>query len=247
MKIVSLKICPFVQRVTALLEAKQVPYDIEYIDLSQKPAWFLKASPNGQVPILITDDDQVLFESDAIVEYLDETTGDPISADDPVKKAQDRAWSYLASKHYLMQCSAQRSPDEHRLEEGRATLGTAFAKMEERMEARIEARLGAGPYFHGDSLGMVDIAWLPLLHRAAIIERHTGFDFLGAFPKVKQWQAAVLATGITEKSVAEDFESRFTAFYLADATYLGQLAKKQAGTACCGPTECREEDLACCA
>ncbi len=247
MKIVSFKICPFVQRVTALLEAKHVPYDIEYIDLSQKPAWFLKASPNGQVPILITDDDQVLFESDAIVEYLDETTGDPISADDPVKKAQDRAWSYLASKHYLMQCSAQRSPDEHRLEEGRATLGTAFAKMEERMEASIEARLGVGPYFHGDSLGMVDIAWLPLLHRAAIIERHTGFDFLGAFPKVKQWQAAVLATGITEKSVAEDFESRFTAFYLADATYLGQLAKKQAGTACCGPTECREEDLACCA
>ena len=247
MKIVSFKTCPFVQRVTALLEAKHVPYDIEYIDLSQKPAWFLKASPNGQVPILITDDDQVLFESDAIVEYLDETTGDPISADDPVKKAQDRAWSYLASKHYLMQCSAQRSPDEHRLEEGRATLGTAFAKMEERMEARIEARLGAGPYFHRETLGMVDIAWLPLLHRAAIIERHTGFDFLGAFPKVKQWQAAVLATGITEKSVAEDFESRFTAFYLADATYLGQLAKKQAGTACCGPTECREEDLACCA
>ncbi len=237
MKIVSFKTCPFVQRVTALLEAKHVPYDIEYIDLSQKPAWFLEASPNGQVPILITDDDQVLFESDAIVEYLDETTGDP------VKKAQDRAWSYLASKHYLMQCSAQRSPDEQRLEEGRATLGTAFSKM----EARIEARLGAGPYFHGDSLGMVDIAWLPLLHRAAIIKRYTDFDFLGAFPKVKRWQEAVLATGIAEKSVAEDFESRFTAFYLADTTYLGQLAKKQAGTACCGPTECREEDLACCA
>ena len=241
MKIVSFKTCPFVQRVTALLEAKHVPYDIEYIDLSKKPAWFLEASPNGQVPILITDDDQVLFESDAIVEYLDETTGDPISAADPVKKAQDRAWSYLASKHYLMQCSVQRSPDEQRLEEGRATLGTAFAKM----EARIEARLGEGPYLDGDSLGMVDIAWLPLLHRAAIIERYTDFDFLGAFPKVKRWQEAVLATGIAEKSVAEDFESRFTAFYLADTTYLGQLAKKQSGTACCGPTECREEDLAC--
>ena len=239
MKIVSFKICPFVQRVTALLEAKHVPYDIEYIDLSKKPAWFLEASPNGQVPILITEDDQVLFESDAIVEYLDETTGDPIAANDPVKKAQDRAWSYLASKHYLAQCSAQRSTDEQTLEEGRAMLGTAFAK--------IETWLGEGPYCNGDSLGMVDIAWLPLLHRAAIIERYTGFDFLEAFPKVKRWQEAVLATGIAEKSVAEDFESRFTAFYLADTTYLGQLAKKQSGTACCGPTECREEDLACCA
>ena len=243
MKIVSFKICPFVQRVTALLEAKRVPYDIEYIDLSKKPAWFLNASPNGQVPILITDKGQVLFESDAIIEYLDETTGDPIAANDPVKKAQDRAWSYLAAKHYLAQCSAQRSTDEKRLEEGRATLGAAFAKM----EARLEARLGEGPSLGGDRLGMVDIAWLPLLHRAAIIERYTGFDFLEAFPKVKQWQEAVLATGIAEKSVAEDFESRFTAFYLADTTYLGQLAKQKSGTACCGPTECREEDLACCA
>ena len=239
MKIISFKTCPFVQRVTALLEAKHVPYEVEYIDLSRKPAWFLEASPNGQVPILITDDAQVLFESDAIAEYLDETTGTPISAHDPVKKAQDRAWSYLASKHYLPQCSAQRSTDERTLEEGRATLGTAFAKM--------EARLGEGPYFHGDTLGMVDIAWLPVLHRAAIIERYTGFDFLEAFPKVKQWQEAMLATGLAEKSVAEDFESRFTAFYLADTTYLGRLAQKQAGTACCGPTECREEDLACCA
>ena len=239
MKIVSFKTCPFVQRVTALLEAKHVPYDIEYIDLSKKPPWFLEVSPNGQVPILITDDDQVLFESDAIVEYLDETTGTPISAHDPIKKAQDRAWSYLASKHYLMQCSVQRSTDKPTLEEGRARLGTAFTK--------IESRLGEGPYLDGDTLGMVDIAWLPLLHRAAIIERYTDFDFLEAFPKVKQWQESVLATGIAEKSVAEDFESRFTAFYLADTTYLGQLAKKQSGTACCGPTECREEDLACCA
>ena len=77
MKIVSFKICPFVQRVTALLERKGVAYDVEYIDLSNKPQWFLNASPNGQVPILIADNGQVLFESDAIVEYIDEVVGDP--------------------------------------------------------------------------------------------------------------------------------------------------------------------------
>ena len=55
MKIISFKICPFVQRVTALLEAKDIPYDIEFISLSDKPQWFLDISPNGQVPVLITD------------------------------------------------------------------------------------------------------------------------------------------------------------------------------------------------
>ena len=55
MKIVSFKICPFVQRVTALLEAKGAGYDVEHIDISNKPRWFLNISPNGQVPVLMTD------------------------------------------------------------------------------------------------------------------------------------------------------------------------------------------------
>ena len=70
MKIVSFKICPFVQRVTALLEAKGLDYDLEFISLSNKPQWFLDISPNAQVPLLITDEGEALFESDAIVEQL---------------------------------------------------------------------------------------------------------------------------------------------------------------------------------
>ena len=102
MKIVSFKICPFVQRVTALLEAKGVNYDIEFISLSDKPQWFLDISPNGQVPVLITDGGKALFESDAIVEYIEETYP-PLQADISLEdKASNRAWSYLASKNYLV-------------------------------------------------------------------------------------------------------------------------------------------------
>ncbi|MEM6985196.1 MAG: glutathione S-transferase N-terminal domain-containing protein, partial [Pseudomonadota bacterium] len=48
-KIVSFTICPFVQRVTATLEAKGLPYEVEYISLSEPPAWFVELSPTGQV------------------------------------------------------------------------------------------------------------------------------------------------------------------------------------------------------
>ncbi len=239
MKIVSFKICPFVQRVTALLEAKGAGYDVEYIDLGNKPRWFLDASPNGQVPVLMTDDRQVLFESDAIVEYLDEVVAPPISSNDPVKKAQDRAWSSLASKHYLVQCSAQRSPDAQTLEERAAHLSTAFEK--------IEARFGEGRYANGDTMGMIDVAWLPLLHRASIIERQSGYDFLHDFSRVKRWQRNLLATGIAEQSVSEDFEERFNAFYLAESTYLGRLTKEKNGARCIGVPECTAEDMARCA
>lgn len=239
MKVVSFKVCPFVQRVTALLEQKNVSYDIEYIDLSRKPQWFLDVSPHGQVPILILDDGRVLFESDAIVEYIDEAIEPPVSSADLVQKAQDRGWSYLASKNYLVQCSAQRSADSSILARRSADLAKAFEK--------IEKQLGDGPYFRGDVIGMVDIAWTTLLHRASIIERYSGFDFIDGFPKTRQWQTALLATGLAEKSVSEDFEERFAAFYLSEASYLGQLTKERCGSSCSGSAECCLEDMACCA
>lgn len=239
MKIVSFKVCPFVQRVTALLELKSIPYDIEYIDLSDKPQWFLEASPHGQVPILILDDGRVLFESEAITEYVDEAFWVPVSSPDLVQKARDRAWSYLASRNYLAQCSAQRSPDKDTLTERRAELSEVFEKVEE--------ELGEGPFFRGSSIGWVDIAWLTVLHRAAIIQRYTGVDFLEGFAKMKLWQEALLATGLAKKSVSGDFEKLFTAFYLSQASYLGHLARERCGEAFVGSPECCVEDMACCA
>lgn len=238
MKIVSFKICPFVQRVTALLEAKCKSYDIEYINLNNKPEWFLGISPNAQVPILITDNNEVLFESDAIVEYIEEVVPDPLYDVSPTTKAQERAWSYLASKHYLVQCSAQRSGSKEILIERSEKLRKAFGKLEQ--------RLTGSKFFNGDTIGMVDIAWLPLLHRATIIEFNSGYDFIGPFKKVKGLQENILSSGLCEKSVSTDFEERFGAFYLSEQTYLGQCMQAKKGKPCCGESECTDKDFECC-
>ena len=214
MKIVSFKICPFVQRVAALLEAKSLPYEIEFISLQDKPQWFLDVSPNGQVPVLITDGGQALFESDAIAEYLEEAYPALQPGLSPEDRAINRAWAYLATKNYLVQCSAQRSADETTLSERAAKLDTAFD--------RIEAKLGDTPFFGGNEIGMVDIAWLVLLHRAAIIEKQTGYDFIGDRPKLKSWQTHLMQTGLAEKSVPAEFEDAFVDFYLSDQTLLGR-------------------------
>ena len=223
MKIVSFKICPFVQRVTALLEAKNIPYDIEFISLKNKPQWFLDISPNGQVPVLITDSGTALFESDAIVEYLEEAFPALQPELTPEKRADNRAWSYLASKNYLVQCGAQRSPNQAALDEPSGKLGQAFDK--------IEKRLGDSHFFDGDGIGMVDIAWLPLLHRANIIENKSGYDFIGDRPHLKNWQANLMDTGIAEKSVAPDFDQAFADFYLSEETYLGRGCDCETSTA----------------
>jgi glutathione S-transferase len=124
---------------------------------------------------------------------------------------------------------------------GRASqkLSTAFAK--------ISTQLGADGFIDGDTMGMVDIAWLPLLHRAAIVAEKSGYNFLLDLPRAKRWQAAIMATDIPAKSIPEDFVERFSAFYLPEKTHLGQLAKSKTGHACDGSTECTVEDMACCA
>ncbi len=217
LKIVSFKICPFVQRVTGLLEAKGISYELEYISLKDKPQWFLDISPTGQVPMLITESGNALFESDAIIEYIDEISAPVEAGLTPEDRAFDRAWSYQASKHYLVQCSTLRSSDKDTLTERTEKLRKAFAKAEKQLTGKT--------FFKGDTLSNIDIAWLPLLHRAAIIREHTGYDLLDGFPKVQAWQTEVMQTGLAEASVAEDFEAAFTGFYLSDQTWLGNQSK----------------------
>ena len=54
-----------------VLRAKDIAFEVTYINLREKPEWFLEISPHGKVPVLNVDG-QPLFESNAIAEYLDE-------------------------------------------------------------------------------------------------------------------------------------------------------------------------------
>ena len=214
MKIISSKICPFVQQVAALLEAKNIEYTIQHIEPGEMPQWFLEISPKGQVPILITDNNIPLFDSEAIIEYLEDAYPNLQPNSSPEQRAIQRAWSYQASRNYLTQCSAQRSPDRESLIKGTQNLHYVFDQ--------IEQQLTNTTYFEGDTLGISDIAWLVLLHRAHIIEERTGYDFIGERPKLKKWQQNLLATGLAEKSVPTDFEEVFSDFYLSDKSFLGR-------------------------
>ena len=214
LKVISFKICPFVQRITGMLEAKNIPYEIEFIDLKNKPEWFLELSPNGQVPVLVTENGNALFESDAIAEYLEEAYPALQEGLTFEQKALNRAWSYLGSKQYLVQCPAQRSNDAETLKERTEKLAKAFAK--------VEKELGEHRFFNSDTLSMVDMAWLPVLHRAHIVHEKTGYDFLAGFPKVKAWKDALMETGLPEKTVSEDFIEAFSNFYLSEKTFLGR-------------------------
>lgn len=62
---------PFTHRVLLTLEEKKVPYDIKYIDTSNKPDWFLDINPEGKVPCAKFDEEWIA-DSDRICEILEE-------------------------------------------------------------------------------------------------------------------------------------------------------------------------------
>lgn len=229
-KLISFKICPFVQRVTATLEAKNIPYDIEYISLKDKPQWFLDISPSGQVPVLVTESGTALFESDAIVEYIQDEYG-PLNLEvTSEQKALDRAWSYLATKNYLPQCSAMSSKDKITFTERSTKLRRVFEKAE--VQLNTEKR-----FFRAEQLTNVDLAWLPLLHRAAIIKKYTCYDFLAGLPKTQKWQSVLLDLDLIDKTVSDDFEQLFTNFYLTN-THLGNNEEVKSTNSCSANSCC---------
>src|ERR1700726_89092 len=96
LKLISHKLCPYVQRAVIALSEKGVPFERIDIDLSNKPDWFLKISPLGKTPVLLVGD-HAIFESAVILEYLEETQIKPLHPADPLRRAEHRAWIEFGS------------------------------------------------------------------------------------------------------------------------------------------------------
>ena len=202
LKLISFALCPFVQRAVITLKEKGQTPDIEYIDLANKPEWFLRLSPRGKVPVLVADGTP-LFESQAIVEYIEDVLPEPaLRPADPVERATDRAWFAVASEDLFM--------NHHRLEYAKDEAGVgkaleALTKTLDRLEATMAGRAylsGAGARF-----GLADVAMAPFLMRAELTRRRGWVDLYAGRPNLTAWMERVLAREAVRTSVREDFEA----------------------------------------
>ncbi len=197
--------CPWVQRSVILLRAKNIDFDVTYINLREKPDWFLKISPHGKVPVLLVDD-QPLFESNAIAEFLDEMVEPRLHPEDPIKRARNRAWTDFIQDFRNAINGVIYSKSREEMEDGLA----AAPKMVARLEAALaNERQNDGPYFNSDRLCLVDAAYGPFLQRFSIVEDILKTGLLKAFPLVQTWSDALLTNPVVAGAVAENFPSEF--------------------------------------
>jgi glutathione S-transferase len=199
-QLVSAKECPFVQRAVIILREKNVAHDVTYIDLSNKPEWFLKQSPRGKVPILIVDD-AVLFESQAICEYLDETQGSThLAPSDPILRARDRAWfAYAGEDFFVPQYLLMIADNANTYTEKRDQIAARLTRLEQELQ---QTWLSGD----GSKFGLADAALAPFFTRLNVLTQWTGYDWLATLPRTKAYSDAVLARPAVRDSVVEDFE-----------------------------------------
>ena len=65
--------------------------------MNKQPGWFRQWWPLVKVPILVVDDQTVLFESAVIAEYINEIGNGGLLSNTPIDKARERAWIEFAS------------------------------------------------------------------------------------------------------------------------------------------------------
>ena len=189
------------------MRAKDVKFEVTYINLRDKPDWFLEISPHGKVPVLKVGSD-ILFESNAIAEFVDETVPPRLHPEDAIKRARNRAWTDFVPAFAKALSGVYYTKTAAETEEGVEGARAALQRLE---DAIATERGNDGPYFNGPELCLVDAAYAPFLQRFVIADGYLRTNLLDGFAAVRAWTGALLSNDIVTGAVPSNFADEFHA------------------------------------
>jgi glutathione S-transferase len=219
LKLISHKLCPYVQRAVIALTEKGVPFERIDIDLANKPDWFLKISPLGKTPVLSVDD-TAIFESAVILEYLEETQPNPLHPSDALKRAEHRGWIEFGSAVLNDIADFYSAKDK-------TTFDAKVAALAEKI-ARLEARVAAAPWFDGERFSLVDAVFGPVFRYFDVFDGIGEFGILTGKPKLAAWRNALGTRPSVSGAVSADYPALLRDFIDRRNSYLSELQRARA-------------------
>ncbi|MCC8967954.1 glutathione S-transferase family protein [Bradyrhizobium sp. Pear76] len=221
LKLISHKLCPYVQRAVIALHEKGVPFERIDIDLANKPDWFLNISPLGKVPVLVVTGDDgnevALFESNVICEYIEETqAGAKLHPQDPLTRAEHRAWMEFGSAILGDLWGLETATDAAAFESKRQAVAAKFA--------RVEAALGAGPFFAGEKFSLVDAVFAPIFRYFDLFDQLTDLAVFTHTTKLRAWRSALAQRPSVRSAVSPDYPALLHAFLVGHRAHMLKLA-----------------------
>ena len=220
LKLISHKLCPYVQRAVIALTEKGVPFERIDIDLANKPDWFLKISPLGKVPVLLVetaDGEVALFESNVICEYIEETQGGAkLHPQDPLQRAQHRAWMEFGSTILSELWGLETTGDPAVFETKRKAVAAKFAQ--------VEKTLRSGPFFAGEQFSLVDAVFAPIFRYFDVFDTLIDLSVFAKAPKVRTWRAELAKRPSVRTAVGADYPQLLHAFLVRHNAHMLKLA-----------------------
>ena len=178
-------------RVRIALGLKGLAYESVVFDLRSKEHLtdeYQRINPMRSVPALELAPGQTLFESMAIVEYLDETHPEPpLLPKDPLRRAKVRAFAQAIACdiHPVQNTKVLARLRELNLPEEQVTAWAAWANREGLAACEKLIAGEAGPFCFGATPTIADLCLVPQLANA----RRFGVD-VSAFPRLLKAEAA---------------------------------------------------------
>lgn len=217
--LVSHALCPYVQRIAIALAEKGVAHDRVTVDLANKPGWFLEISPLGRTPVLKAGPD-ALFESAAILEYLEDTQPHPLHPAGPVARARHRAWIGFGSECLNDIAGLYSAPTGEALDAKASALHARFR--------RIEAELGEGPWFAGETFSLVDAVYAPVFRYFDTFDKIRDFGVFDGLTRVSTWRDRLRQRPSVQEAVPADYHRLLTGFLIRRGGALAHLAGQAA-------------------
>jgi glutathione S-transferase len=179
--------CPFCERVWFALEEKEIPFETEFIDLSNKPKWYTDLVPTTLVPAARIDG-KLIYESKDILLALEERFPTPaLLPADLQEQAIARQWVEESETNGFLDASYKflrdTSTDASELAASQATLEVKLDALEHQLAQY------PGPYFL-PTFSLVDLLYSPHLDRlAANAPIYRGYQIKGnsRFPRINAW------------------------------------------------------------
>jgi glutathione S-transferase len=219
LKLISHKLCPYVQRAVIALAEKGVSFERIDIDLANKPDWFVAISPLGKTPMLQIGN-AAIFESAVILEYLEETQPKPLHPADPLKRAEHRGWIEFGSAVLNDIASFYTAPDE-------VAFKAKTSQLEQRF-ARLESRVAASPWFDGEGFSLVDAVFGPVFRYFDVFDEIADFGVLAGKPKLARWRSSLAARPSVRSAVSADYPALLRAFIDRRNSWLSGLQARAA-------------------
>lgn len=218
-KLISHKLCPYVQRAVIALTEKGIAFERIDIDLGNKPDWFLAVSPLSKTPVLQVGD-KAIFESAVILEYLEENQSNPLHPADPLARADHRAWIEFSSAVLGDIWGLETAKDE--------AIFRGKASALEQKFARLELRLIGQPWFDGEKFSLVDAVFAPAFRYFDVIDQIGDFGIFTGKPKIERWRKSLAQRLSVRNAVSDNYSSLLREFMMKHDAYLLKLEGRSA-------------------